>query len=396
MNFRRTLLFAAAMPLPAVAQTVPTVPDDIVVTGRGLAARPGDRVVRRRHDRPRRGSPQNAAQPAGKRARRRRRAAAVPPLRLALGQPDQPGHLAARDRRQCVEPRAADPRRRAAGRSVRRLGRRSPPMPPTGIGLIRVTRGGGSGYFGPGRARRHGRARERDARPTSPRFAGRARLWQPRRRSTRRRSARWSAARGFATLSARLCARRRLRADRRRRAAGRADRPAPYEQASGAVRGGGRASAPTPSCRPTSPPSPTGASAAPPSPPTAARAPTPACGWSGAGAGAGRRSPISRPAPSRRSFASVDAARTRRDPDARPVQHARDRARRAARDRAAARRRPSTCALGADVRATSRAGRRSSSPSSPPRRPAGASRAARRGPTGLFADGSVEAGRGRR
>ena len=75
----------------------------------------------RRRDR-RGAHPRKRQRPAGNGARRCRRAAAVPPERFALGQSDQPGAVAARDRRQCVQPGAADPGWRAAGGPVRRLG----------------------------------------------------------------------------------------------------------------------------------------------------------------------------------------------------------------------------------------------------------------------------------
>ncbi|KAK0350288.1 hypothetical protein LTR94_029640, partial [Friedmanniomyces endolithicus] len=114
---------------------------------------------------------------AGKRAGRRRRATAVPPQRFALGQPDQPGHLAARDRRQCLQPRAVDPRRRAAGRSLRRLGalprlchrsyRPDPRHPRRGQRVFRAGRAGGDGG-------------DRERRPrTATRARRRHRLWQP-------------------------------------------------------------------------------------------------------------------------------------------------------------------------------------------------------------------------
>ncbi len=104
-----------ALPGAALAQG-----QEVVVTGRGLDAAPGDAAYdislidrdRLEH---------SAVEPARGRAPRHSRLPAIPPLRRPQRQSDQPGRDAARARRQRLQPRAAAARRRAADRSVRRL-----------------------------------------------------------------------------------------------------------------------------------------------------------------------------------------------------------------------------------------------------------------------------------
>ena len=126
---RRPVLIVLAVPAAALAQEG----QDVVVTGRGLDAARGDAVFDIVTIEPRPARPQRL-EPARGRAPRRPRLPAVPPLRRPLRQSDQPGRDPARARRQCLEPGAAAPRRRAADRSVRRLdqlaGLRSAPARP--------------------------------------------------------------------------------------------------------------------------------------------------------------------------------------------------------------------------------------------------------------------------
>ena len=173
----------------------------------------GGQGGRYRHDR-RGADRRECRRAAGKRACGCRRAPAVPPLGRALGQSDQSGHFAARDRRQCLEPRLADPGWRAAGRSVRRMGALSRLCHRSHRAGARhawrrqrLFRGGRAGRHGGDRKRRAGRSRS---------AAGDGGLWQPG-LGGRARVRHARARRRIRDAVGRLRARRRLHADRRRR-----------------------------------------------------------------------------------------------------------------------------------------------------------------------------------
>ena len=181
------------------------------------------------------GSTARAVEPARGRAARRPRLPAIPPLRRPLRQSDQPGRDLARARRQCLEPGAADARRRAADRSVRRLDQ--PGRPTTRAGSA------GSGWCAAAAAaptapaRSPARSSWKARRPTRPPDSPPASLMAAATASTPLPATARRLGGGFVTLSGALmrAATASFRSSRDQR--GPADRASPYRQASLAARG---------------------------------------------------------------------------------------------------------------------------------------------------------------
>ena len=235
MTFRTAplLILAGTAAFPAWAQTAPPAPaEDIVVIGRGLAARPGDRafsVVTIDRDR----IADNAANRlesvladvAGLQQFRRSDSRSANPTSQGISLRGIGGNASSRALLVLDGVPQADP----FGGWV--------PFPAYAtdrIGAIRVTRGGGSGYFGPGGLA--GTVEIDSAGPADqPRFAADVAAGS-RSSLDASASALLTSGRGFATVSAAyargdgfvpvVAAQR-----------GAADRPAPYEQASAAIRG---------------------------------------------------------------------------------------------------------------------------------------------------------------
>ena len=263
---------------------------------------------------------------------------------------------------------------------------------PRRLGLVRVTRGGGSGVYGLGRARRHDRADRAPGRgELAPVSRGR-RLWQPRLGRCRCRRCRARSAAASRSLSASyargdgfmpIVAAQRgpadrpgaLRAGEPRRARGRAGRRR-YRIA------GERPAAARPARR-----------AAPPSPPTATSAPTPACGSSAAGDWGWEALAYLQMRQFSSGFASVNAARTTVIADARSICRAGDRRRRADRAAPAARRRGRAAARRATRADHRRRDARAVHLRRRPRRRGGARRAGATRPTARFAEATLEAER---
>ncbi|MDP1027318.1 TonB-dependent receptor [Sphingomonas sp. KR1UV-12] len=217
--------------MPAFAQTAPDAPD-IVVVGSGLAVRPGDKAFD---------------------------VVAIDPARIAENASNRLesvlADVAGLQQFRRSDSRSANPT--SQGISLRGIGGNAssrallvldgvPQADPFGgwvpfpayatdrIGLIRVTRGGGSGYFGPGALA--GTVEIESAGPAGQPVLAADIAYGSRNSVDAQASGMLESGRGFATVSA-AYARGDGFVPTVAASRGAADRPAPYEQASAAVRG---------------------------------------------------------------------------------------------------------------------------------------------------------------